>query len=319
MARSSGRPGLIRIGFAMILAWAGFFSLSEASHQFPLPYISAELDGQILAAEALVMDRRYQEARALFDKMESLQPASVLPSLGRLLILMTHSLEQGAPKAALEEDFAAEFPKNTKAVKTLEKQEVLSAWDHFLLGGAYGVRGLYEMERHRYLAGFYHGFKALGHFKAAQRLDPQIHDVYFATGIYKYFRSVKTRYLWFLPLIADQREEGLGEVRLALARGHYSVPASKIALVVLAEKEGNLGEGARLGEQYLAEYPNCRLIRDALEKIERRRAAVPTGDTLIRRGSVWSLLLDFGVSVDYKKTQLHMNNPIPTHNRHRSR
>ncbi len=301
----------IRIGVVLIFLLTAAPPSSNASGRFPLSYISAELDNRILAAEALVMDRRYAEARALFDEMEARQPEGVLPSLGRLLILMTRSLEAGAPEAELEQEFASEFRKNAKAVRALEREEMLSAWDHFLLGGAYGVRGLYEMERHRYLAAFLHGLKALAHFKEVQRLDPGIHDVYFATGIYKYFRSVKTRYLWFLPLIGDQREEGLGEVRLALAQGHYAVPASKIALVVLAEKEGKLDEGARLGEQYLLEYPRCRRIQDALEKIRRRRAAERSGDAVIPRGSVKSLFLDFGGSVDYKKMALYMKYPIP--------
>ncbi len=305
-----GRRRSIAIGVYLILLLLTSHSPSNASDPFPRLYISAELDKQILAAEALVMERRYAEARAVFDEMESDQPESALPSLGRLLILLAHSLEEGAPAAELEKGFASEFQKNQKAVRALESQETLDAWDHFLLGGAYGVRGLYEMERRRYLSAFVRGFKALRHFKEVQRLDPEIHDVYFATGIYKYFRSVKTRYFWFLPLIADQREEGLAEVRLALSRGHYAVPASKIALVVLAEKEGQLDEGARLAEQYLLEYPRCRLIQDALEKI-RRRAATPAGDARIPGGVVRSLFLDFEESVDYKKVQFYPIHPIP--------
>ncbi len=312
MGRSDGRRrSLIRTGLILILLLAASPPLCNGSERFPRPYISADLDGQILSAEALVMERRYGEARAVFNDIESRHPDSALPSLGRLLVFMTHSLEEGAPEAELEKGFKGEFRKNVKAVKALEKQETLSAWDHFLLGGSYGVRGLYELERHRYLAAFLHGLKALGHFKTVRRLDPEIHDVYFATGIYKYFRSVKTRYLWFLPLIEDQREAGVGEVRLALARGHFSVPACKIALVVLAEKEGKLDEGARLGEQYLLEYPRCRLIRDALEKIERRRAADQAGPAGFRGDSVRGLFLDFGESVHYKKTRRYMKNPIP--------
>ncbi len=249
--------------------------LAGVSHAetFPFPYISPELDRTILMAESMVMDRRYREVREVFDRMEQHDPDSLLPSMGRLLSLMVQSLEKGAPKDLLEKEFAAEFPKNRALLKKVERRGGLNAWDHFLLGGSLGVRGLYELEHRRYLAAFMHGMRALSHIHVAARLDPEIHDLAFATGMYKYYRSVKTRYLWFLPFVGDQREEGLAEIRQALQEGHYAVPAAKIALVMLSEREGRDVEGIRLGRRYLREYPNCKLIRDALEAMEQRYPA----------------------------------------------
>jgi len=180
------------------------------------------------------------------------------------------SLEEGAPKAELERRFAAEFPKNQALLKKMEGRESLNAWDHFLMGGSLGVRGLYELNQRRYFAAFLHGMRALSQIERAAALDPGIHDAAFATGLYKYYRSVKTRYLWFLPFFGDRRKEGLAEIRLALEKGHYAVPAAKIALVMLAEHDGRDAEGIRLGRKYLREYPNCKLIRDALETMEAR-------------------------------------------------
>ncbi|NOY52757.1 MAG: flagellar biosynthesis anti-sigma factor FlgM [Deltaproteobacteria bacterium] len=237
---------------------------------FPAPYLSPEQDRTILTAESMVMDRRYREADALFDRMEKNDPGSLLPSMGRLLSLMVQSLEKGAPKARLEEEFAAEFPKNQARMKELERRGNLNAWDHFLLGGSLGVRGLYELNHRRYFSAFLHGMRALSQIHKVAALDPGIHDIAFATGLYKYYRSVKTRYLWFLPFVGDRREEGLAEIRQALEQGHYAVPAAKIALVMLAEREGTDAEGIRLGRKYLREYPNCKLIRDALETMEQR-------------------------------------------------
>ena len=44
---------------------------------FPLQYISSELDRNILKAESLVMDRRYEEARSLFDDLEKKEQGQV--------------------------------------------------------------------------------------------------------------------------------------------------------------------------------------------------------------------------------------------------
>ncbi len=249
---------------------------------FPAPYLSPEQDQTILTAESMVMDRRYREVKELFDRMEKNDPGSLLPSMGRLLSLMVQSLEKGAPKAQLEKAFAAEFPKNQARMKELERRGELNAWDHFLMGGSLGVRGLYELNHHRYVRAFMHGMRALSQIHTVAALDPGIHDVAFATGLYKYYRSVKTRYLWFLPFVGDQREEGLAEIREAMERGHYAVPAAKIARVMLSEQEGKDAEGIRLGREYLREYPNCKLIRDALEEMEQRNP--------LRAGSVPSIV-----------------------------
>ncbi len=238
---------------------------------FPYKYITPELDRTILAAETLVMERRYEEARELFDGLEKKDQRSLMPSMGRLLILMVRSFEKGAPAGDLEESFRVEFEKNRKILKKKKKSKNLNGWDHFLIGGSLGVQGLYELERRYYFSAFMHGLSALSHFKKAQRQDPSIFDVYFSSGLYKYFRSVKTRYLWFLPLIRDQREEGIEEIRLALNKGHYAVPACKIALVFLAEKEGKDVEGIQMGEAFLEEYPDCLLIRNSLAVIYARQ------------------------------------------------
>jgi tetratricopeptide (TPR) repeat protein len=238
---------------------------------FPLQYISSELDRNILKAESLVMDRHYEEARSSFDDLEKKDPESILPSMGRLLVLMTQSLEKDAQADLFEESFQREFKKNREILKRMEKRADLNAWDHFLMGGSLGVQGLYELQHGRYVPAFMHGLSGLSHFKKAKEMDPEIHDVFFATGLYKYFRSVKTRYLWFLPLIRDQREEGVEEIHQALKKGHYAEPACKIALVMLAEKENDVKGGIRMGEVFLAEYPRNLLIRQALGKIYERQ------------------------------------------------
>jgi tetratricopeptide (TPR) repeat protein len=244
---------------------------ANESAPFPGKYITPELDRTILAAETLVMERRYEEARDLFNGLEKKDQRSLLPSMGRLLILMARSFEKGESAGNLEKSFQVEFEKNRKILKKKKKSKNLNGWDHFLIGGSLGVRGLYELEQQDYFSAFMHGLSALSHFGEAQRQDPLIFDVYFSSGLYKYFRSVKTRYLWFLPLIRDQREEGLEEIRLALNKGYYAVPACKIALVFLAEKEGKDVEGIRMGEAFLEEYPDCLLIRDSLAEIYRRQ------------------------------------------------
>ncbi len=243
---------------------------ADGGQAFPLKYVSPETDRAILEAEELVMQRRYGEARAVFDGMEKEHPDRLLPGMGRLILILAQFLEKEAPKALLEREFGAEVIRNRSRIEALDGRDDLTPWEHFVLGGTLGAQGLFDLEHGRYFKAFAQGLRALSHFKAAKRSDPGIKDVHFALGVYRYYRSVKTRYLWFLPLVRDEREEGIEEIRLALAEGHYAVPACKIALVLLAEKEGKDREGIALGKKYLLEYPRCKLIGDAVVSMERR-------------------------------------------------
>jgi tetratricopeptide (TPR) repeat protein len=266
-----------RAGFALVMVL--FLTVQAASgagnEKFPLKYIPAELDRAIRKAEQLVMERRYGEAESLFDELEREQAGRLLPSMGRLLVLLTHFLEQGAPAEELERRFQREVSRNRRVLKEMEVHETLNAWDHLLIGGSLGAQGLYELEHKNYFKAFIQGLKALSHLKKVQRLDPEVFDIHFAMGLYKYYRSVKTRYLWFLPMVSDQRQEGIEDIEMALVKGHYAVPGCKIALVLLAEKEGKNEQGIRLGEKYLMEYPKCKLIRDAVISMKGRLRDLP--------------------------------------------
>lgn len=246
----------------------------EGGEHFPFNYVSAATDRSILEAEQLVMERRYGEALSVFDEMEKRESQWLLPATGRLIIILVQFLEKDAPKITLERDFRAEVIRNRSRLEALEGRDDLTPWEHFLVGGTLGAQGLFDLEHGHYFRAFARGLKALSHFKAVQRGDPEIKDIHFAFGLYKYYRSVKTRYLWFLPLVRDQRKEGMAEIRLALSQGHYAVPGCKIALVLLAKKEGNDREGIALGKKYLLEYPRCKLIDDAVSSMERRLETV---------------------------------------------
>ena len=237
---------------------------------FPLDYVSPEVDAVVLRAEALLMEREYEAADRLLAGLEARPGQRLLGSLGRAMVRLVAFLEAEGDRSVEEAALRRALERNRAAAAEVERRRHKGAWELFLLGGSLGARGLYELEKGRYVAAVIHGLGALGRLDQAERLDPGIRDIGFARGLYIYYRSVKTRYLWFLPLVRDRRAEGIALIARTLEQGHYAVPACKIALTVLAEEQGETAGGIARGRVYLAEYPRCLLLRRPLARLYER-------------------------------------------------
>jgi hypothetical protein len=88
------------------------------------------------------------------------------------------------------------------------------AW--FALGGAYGARAQWRVERKQRLAAARDGKRIKTALERALVLDPLLHDARFGVGMYHYYAAVAPRALrmfrWFLLLPGGNREEGLQQM-----------------------------------------------------------------------------------------------------------
>ena len=79
---------------------------------------------------------------------------------------------------------------------------------------------------------------------------PDLYDAYFGFGLYHYWRSALTGVLRFLPLVPDQRRQGINEIRLAIEKGRYAGVEGQFALENIFYNE--------------AEYDSALLVNDWL-------------------------------------------------------
>ncbi|MCP4631957.1 MAG: hypothetical protein GY855_03445 [candidate division Zixibacteria bacterium] len=112
-----------------------------------------------------------------------------------------------------------------------------TAEDYFYYGGALGYRGIHKSDIGDWWGAFKDGARARGKLVKAHELDSTNCDVYFGLGAYDYWRSAKTKVLWWLPFFADKREQGIEYTKIAINKGKYSSNEAKYALIRMYHEE----------------------------------------------------------------------------------
>lgn len=127
------------------------------------------------------------------------------------------------------------------------------ALDFFYAGASYGYRGIYRSFRGNWWGAFWDGGKGKKFMEKALELDSTLYDVYFALGTYHYWRSVKSKILWWLPFFGDQRKKGIEYTKVAISKGKFARDEAKYALVRIFAEEKN--------------YANALIWADSVKKI----------------------------------------------------
>lgn len=133
-------------------------------------------------------------------------------------------------------------------------------WSKFFIGGAHGYKGTYESRYKRWISAFRNGFEGVSVFKEVQKASSQIVDVGMGIGTYDYWRSKLTKTLWWMPGVADRREEGIRTLYNTMKNGVYVKEASAQGLAWILIEEKRYPEALKISEQMLATYPNSRVF-----------------------------------------------------------
>lgn len=100
-------------------------------------------------------------------------------------------------------------------------------WAEFFQATAMGYRAVWEGTQGSWLKAVVKGLKAGGVFSEIIKQDTLFYDAYLGVGTLHYWRSAKMGIMRSLPFIADKREQGIEEIRLAMEKGRYSkIPAA---------------------------------------------------------------------------------------------
>jgi len=133
-------------------------------------------------------------------------------------------------------------------------------WSMFYQGSALCYLAFYEGRKKEYLAAINHGLSGISILKKIIKSHPDFYDVYFGIGSYKYWRSQITRYLNWLPLISDKRQEGMDMVRQAVENGKYTRFAAMNELIWILLDAKRPGEAYAWAINGLEKFPQSRFF-----------------------------------------------------------
>ncbi len=133
-------------------------------------------------------------------------------------------------------------------------------WSMFYHGSALCYLAFYEGRKGDYLKAINHGFSGIAILKKIVKSDPEFHDAYFGIGSYQYWRSQKTRMLNWLPLISDDRSEGIELVQRTVEHGRYTRYVAMNELIWILLDAGRAAEAYAWALSGLKQFPQSRFF-----------------------------------------------------------
>lgn len=131
----------------------------------------------------------------------------------------------------------AAITKAEALVEITTKNHTPDVWAHFYLGGALGYRGLHRFQKNEWIQAFSDGIAGVKQLDACLDINPQMYDAYYGLGCFYYWKSAKSRVLWFLPFIRDERAKGIKYLHIAIDNGNYTFMEAQFALLKVLNNE----------------------------------------------------------------------------------
>jgi len=171
----------------------------------------------------------------------------------------------GSTYQIISEEFRNDSLK-TKVTENLEKAIKLAKqriktnrqnpdWP-FICGASYGYRALHRAFHGGWWGAFQDGLKCSSNLKKALKLDSRYYDCYLGLGAYHYHKTVKSKAFLWLPFVADRREQGIEELRLAVDSGYLATHSARESLLRIYFDEKRYAELLELADSLEKLTPN---------------------------------------------------------------
>jgi len=104
-------------------------------------------------------------------------------------------------------------------------------------------------------------------------VDPQCYDAYVATGVSKYIiGSMAAPIRWVLHFggVSGDKQQGIGELQQAAAKGHYLAPFARILLAIAYVRDKNKPEARALLASLRDQFPSNPLFAQEIARLDAR-------------------------------------------------
>jgi tetratricopeptide (TPR) repeat protein len=221
-----------------------------------------------------IVNQDYKEAAKIFSTLDQNYPAIPLGKIYSAAVEITKAYDYGI-------DFNSESINNNleKALKTsdeLLEKDPENIWNLYFYALTEGYAAYFNALEGNYLGALNNGYSAMTKFEKCLSIDSAFYDAYTAVGVYKYWKSRMTEFINWIPLITDEREEGIKNVIHALDHFTYNkhLAANSLMWIYIDRKE--FSKAIKLADEMLKIHPKNRQFKwglaRAYEDIDKEKA-----------------------------------------------
>jgi tetratricopeptide (TPR) repeat protein len=220
-SRKNGFPVILIVIFILSI------KLPQSNAQTSIKF--AGVDTLVDKAIDLLYHNKYVDAIVICEQVIERYPDNPMGYLGQAavyhIIMLNYRVSLFDPQYDSLTTLAIKI--GEKAIKQYKDD----ANAFFVLGAAYGFRGLQRIRKGQWFGAFRDGIRGVSSLMKAHEMDKTIYDVYYGLGLYYYWKSAKAKVLTFLRLMKDEREKGIEYLMIAVEKGKLSSTEAVFALI----------------------------------------------------------------------------------------
>ncbi len=216
----------------------------------------SDIDSLINRGIELSIVHNYAAAESIFANIISENPDS--PTGYFFMAATIQSKMMDFESDRWDEDFHHFIQKTLSAAEKQLAEHPKDSYSLFYRGSALSYLAFYNGRKKEYVSALKNAVAGISKLKELSKIDPEFEDVYFGLGSYKYWRSHATRHLNWLPLLSDDRREGIRMVQRTVENGRYTRYAAMNQLIWMLLDAGRSGEAFSWALRGLQKFPNSR-------------------------------------------------------------
>lgn len=130
----------------------------------------------------------------------------------------------------------------------------------FYLGSAIGYRSFFEGKKGNWYTALSNGLKAKNLLYDSIELDSTLYEAYFGIGTYKYWSSSKIEFALWLPIIPDERDDGIKMIKRSIEKESPSKYMAMHQLVYILLDYDQFDEAVIYAEKIVEKYPQSQFM-----------------------------------------------------------
>ncbi len=178
------------------------------------------LDSLLRRSVEFTIQQNYEKAEATGLEIIQRYPAHPLGHLFMAATLQSKMLDYETD--IFRDKFFNYLDKAEQLAKQAIRRDPENPMNHFYSGSTYCYRAFYAGKQNQILQAYWQVSSGIEALEKAVKLDSAIYDAYLGIGSYLFWKSQKIQFLNWLPLIKDERANGIALIEKTIANGKYS-------------------------------------------------------------------------------------------------
>lgn len=224
----------------------------------------------------LVMRQEYDRALSVFRQISQVEPESPIGLLYQAAVIQARSADYNLKlnRHAFDSVLTAADLRVKSAFGGLAKKET-EAKALFFAGSILGYESYISSEEGDWFRAITKGLAAVSKYREALKRDSTLYDSNVGLGTYLYWKSRK---IYWLPFVSDDRKEGIQLLIDGYTKGIYNRFMAASSLVMVLTNAGDFQRAVEYSDQVLRIYPRNRHFlwakAYALEKWGKKEEAI---------------------------------------------